>query len=133
MKRLILRVSNMQYAICKSFFVLLLTAYCLPPTALQAQTYTNIFTYNGTSAATRDSINFGFDASEIVVFNDATATDTMFVSTDSLFAADKTFKRVGGACNFATILYKNITTTIIYVKFGVYATAAKKYRVEVLR
>jgi len=108
----------------KIFFIIAL----LCAITIQAQTYTNIFTYNGTSATTRDSINFGFDAAQITVFNDATANDTMFVSTDSLFAADKTFKRIGGT-NFQYY----INTSIIYVKFGVYATAYKKYRAEAIR
>lgn len=112
-----------------------LIALCIPllVISISAQTYTNIYTYNGTSTTTRDSINFGFNAATIIVFNDATATDTMFVSTVSNFAADKTFKRVGGASNFATILYQDISTNIIYVKFGAYPTAGKKFRVEALR
>ena len=117
----------------KKLFFLTILCTVLFAISVPAQTYTNIYTLNGTSAATRDSVNFGFDAAQITVFNDATANDTMFVSTDSLFAADKTFKRVGGAYNPGTIFNYYINTSIIYIKFGVYATASKKYRVEAIR
>ena len=95
---------------------------------LQAQTYTNIFTGNKTSASSRDSINFGFDAAQITIFNDATSNDTMFVSTTTSFPAGQTFKRIGG-----TNLSYYINASTIYVKFGVTPTASKKYRVEALR
>lgn len=113
----------------KMFFIIAI----LCAVTIQGQTYTTIFTHNGTSTTSKDSINFGFNTATIIVFNDAEDTDTMFVSTDSLFAADKTFKRVGGGADFSTILYQEISTNIIYVKFGVYPTAGKKYRVEALR
>lgn len=108
----------------KIFFIIAL----LCAVTIQAQNYTNIFTQNDTSATVRDSINFGFDAAQITIYNDATTNDTMFVSTDSLFAADKTFRRIGG-----TNLQYYINSSIIYLKFGSTATSGKKYRVEALR
>ena len=112
--------------------IMLLITLCtlLFAVGVQAQTYTNIFTEADTSASVADTVNFGFIAAEITVFNDATANDTLFISTKSNFADGYTFKRVGGTNTIASILYTAISTQVIYLKYGSTATSGKKYRVE---
>ncbi len=86
----------------------------------------NFITKNGTSVAALDSLVFNFTSVEATIINDATSSDTMFISPTSTFPTATTLKRIGG--EYASL---PIAWTKLYFKFGTTATASKNYRLEV--
>lgn len=92
----------------------------------------SLYTVNGTSEDTPTHIEWGNLTAKIkslTIINDATVTDTLFISFYSDFPENETIKRLGGEGT----TFSDIGKYEVYLKFGTYADIGKNYRVEVVR
>lgn len=78
-----------------------------------------------TTVAALDSVVFGFNTKIITFINDATSSDTLYVSTNSSFPMTNTIKRIGGE-GFT----KEWNTSKLYFKIGYTPQASKVIRIE---
>lgn len=86
---------------------------------------TNNYAKEHTTVAAADSAVFGFTTKYVTFINDGATTDTLYVSSDPLFPATNTIKRVGSE-GFT----KPYGVTKLYFKVGATPQASKKIRIE---
>ena len=114
----------------KKIFLIILVAFA--SFSVMAQSSSNVYTKYLTSKSSIDTLEFGFLSKEVTAFNKSTETDTLFISADSSFPPEETFKRIGGDGSvFTTLLITDIATYRLFVKFGTTPTASKEAWFEV--
>lgn len=86
---------------------------------------TNNYAEEHTTVAAADSVVFGFTTKYVTFVNDATTSDTLYVSPSPSFPATNTIKRIGGE-GFT----KPYGVTKLYFKVGATPQASKIIRIE---
>lgn len=95
----------------------------------------HFLTANNISRSSADTIVFGFNSQNIRVYNDASGTDTLFISNLPSFPSTSTAQVYTDKSTWSTNgdppLNINTKWSVLYIKFGTSATSGKPYRVIV--